>query len=224
MQRLRFTLVGDGSSDRALIPILTWLLREYWEDVPIQAEFSDLRWLPDPPKGLSQRIDKSIELYPCDLLFVHRDAEGESVEKRREEIRESLEWSERGKTLPVICVIPVRMQEAWLLIDESALKMAAGNPSNHQALPMPDVRRLENLPDPKRILHDLLRQASGLQGRRRLKRFDRDLGKCVQRVTQQIDDFHPLRKLAAFRMLEDRVAAHRRHLQQINPTLSTETD
>lgn len=224
MQRLRFTLVGDGSSDRALILILTWLLCQHWDDVPIQSEFSDLRRLPNPPRGLSRRIDKSMELYPCDLLFVHRDAEGESVEKRLEEIRESLERSERGKTLPVICVIPVRMQEAWLLIDESALKMAAGNPSNHQALPMPDVRRLENLPDPKRILHDLLRQASGLQGRRRLKRFDRDLGKCVQRVAQQIDDFHPLRKLAAFRMLEDRVAGHRRHLQQINPTLSTETD
>ena len=113
MQRLRFTLVGDGSSDRALIPILTWLLRQHWDAVPIQSEFSDLRWLPNPPKGLSQRIDKSIELYPCDLLFVHRDAEGESVEKRREEIRESLERSERGRTLPVICVIPVRMQEAW---------------------------------------------------------------------------------------------------------------
>ena len=85
MQRLRFTLVGDGSSDRALIPILTWLLRQYWEGTPIQAEFSDLRWLPNPPKKLSQRIDKSVELYPCDLLFVHRDAEGGSVAERFDE-------------------------------------------------------------------------------------------------------------------------------------------
>lgn len=204
--------MGDGSSDRALIPILTWLLRRHWDDVPIQAEFSDLRRLPNPPRGLSRRIDKSIELYPCDLLFVHRDAEGESVERRLEEIRESLERSERGKTLPVICVVPVRMQEAWLLIDESALKTAAGNPSSRQTLSMPDVRKLEDLPDPKRVLHDLLRQASGLQGRR-LRRFNRDLGICVQRVSQKIDDFHLLRKLAAFRMLEDRVVSHRRHLQ-----------
>ena len=213
MQRLRFTLVGDGSSDRALIPILTWLLRQHWDDVPIQPEFSDLRRLPNPPRKLSQRIDKSIELYPCDLLFVHRDAESESVEKRREEISVSLERSERGKTLPVICVIPVRMQEAWLLIDESALKTAAGDPSNRQALPMPDVRRLEDLPDPKRVLHDLLRQASGFQDRRRrLKRFDRDLGECVQRVAQQIGDFRPLRELAAFRKLENQVARHRQYI------------
>lgn len=209
MQRLRFTLVGDGSSDRALIPILTWLLRQYWKGTPIQAEFADLRRLPNPPKKLSQRIDKSVELYPCDLLFVHRDAEGESVEKRREEISMSLERSDRGKALPVICVVPVRMQEAWLLIDESALKTAAGNPSNRETLPMPDMRRLEDLPDPKNILHKLLRQASGLQGRR-LKHFNRDLGKCVQRVAQQIGDFHLLRTLAAFRTLENQVVVYHR--------------
>ena len=208
MQRLRFTLVGDGSSDRALIPILTWLLRQYWESTPIQAEFSDLRRLPNPPRKLSQRIDKSVELYPCDLLFVHRDAEGESVERRREEISVSLERSDRGKTLPVICVVPVRMQEAWLLIDESALRIAAGNPSGRKTLPMPDMKRLEDLPDPKNILHERLRQASGLKGRR-LKRFNRDLGKYVQRVAQQIGDFHLLRTLAAFRELESQVACHR---------------
>lgn len=213
MQRLRFTLVGDGSSDRALIPILTWLLRQYWEDTPIQAEFADLRRLPNPPGKLSQRIDKGVELYPCDLLFVHRDSEGESMEDRFDEIGKSLALSEKGETLPVVCVVPVRMQEAWLLIDESALKKAVGNPSSRETLPMPDMRKLEGLPDPKNTLHDLLRQASGLQGRR-LRHFNRDLGKCVQRVAQQIGDFHPLRTLAAFRKLESQVVCHRQRIQQ----------
>ena len=211
MKRLRFTLIADGSSDRALVPVLTWLLRQYWGHVPIQPEFSDLRRLRNPPRSLPQRIDRSIELYPCDLLFVHRDAERESVEKRREEIREALERSERGRTLPTICVVPVRMQEAWLLIDESALKKAAGNPTSRQNLPMPDVRRLEDLPDPKKILGDLLREASGFQGRR-LKKFNRDLSKCVHRVAQRIDDFGLLRRLAAFRELERQVACHRKRM------------
>ena len=171
---------------------------------PSSRNFPNLRRLPTPPRDLSRRIDKSMELYPCDLLFVHRDTEGESVEKRSEEIREALEQSERGKTLPVVCVVPVRMQEAWLLIDESALKTAAGNPSSHQALLMPEVRMLEDLLDPKRVLYELLRQASGLQGRR-LRRFNRDLGKCVQRVAQQIGDFRLPRELTAFRQLENQV-------------------
>ena len=209
MKRLRFTLIADGSSDRALVPVLIWLLRQYWEHVPIQPEFSDLRRLRNLPRSLPHRIDRSIELYPCDLLFVHRDAERESVEKRREEIREALERSERGRILPTICVVPVRMQEAWLLIDESALKKAAGNPTSRQNLPMPDVRRLEDLPDPKRVLRDLLREASGFQGRR-LKKFNRDLSRCVQRVAQQIGDFGLLRRLTAFRELERQVACHRK--------------
>ena len=204
-------MVGDGSSDRALIPILRWLLRQHWEGVPIQAEFSDLRPLPNPPRELSRRIDKSMELYPCDLLFVHRDAEGESVEKRSEEIRKALERSERGKILPVVCVVLVRMQEAWLLIDEFALRIAAGNPSGRKPLSMPDLRRLEDLANPKKDLRELLCQASGLQGRR-LKHFKRDLGKCVQRVAQQIGDFRLLRGLTAFRELEERVACHQQRV------------
>ena len=54
-------------------------------------------------------------MYPCDLLFVHRDAERESIEQREKEIRESLEKSAMERTPPVVRVIPVRMQEAWLL-------------------------------------------------------------------------------------------------------------
>ncbi len=75
MRELRFTLVADGSSDRALLPIFIWLLREHFGRIPIQPEFADLRRLPNPPRELFERIAKSVELYPCDLLFVHRDAE-----------------------------------------------------------------------------------------------------------------------------------------------------
>ena len=209
MQGLRFTLVADGSSDRALLPILVWLLREHFGSTPIQPEFSDLRRLPNPPKKLVERIDKSIELYPCDLLFVHRDAERESIDKRQKEIRESLGKS-AIETVPVVCVIPVRMQEAWLLIDESALRKAAGNPQGRQPLSLPDPKKLEDLPDPKQILHELLRQASGLRGRR-VGRFIRDVRSHVHRVAEHIDDFSLLRALTAFQQVEHQVVALRQN-------------
>lgn len=38
MQELRYTLLADGSSDRALLPILTWLLRQSCGAIPIEAE------------------------------------------------------------------------------------------------------------------------------------------------------------------------------------------
>ena len=212
MRGLRFTLVADGSSDVALLPILVWLLREHFGSIPIQPEFADLRRLQNPPFRLFERIARSVELYPCDLLFVHRDAERESIQKRVDEIRESLEQC-AVDTPPVVCVVPVRMQEAWLLIDESALRKAAGNPQGRRPLSVPDPKKLEELPDPKQVLHDLLYQASELRGRR-LKRFVRDVGRHVHRVAEQIDDFSLLRELAAFRQVEFQIATLR---QNCNP-------
>lgn len=87
------------------------------------------------------------------------------------EIEEALEVVKQSIPVPpVICVIPVRMQEAWLLFDEVALRAAAGNPRDHQQLQLPDITKVEQLADPKEILHNLLREASGLTGRR-LKQF-----------------------------------------------------
>ena len=204
MQRLRYTVLGDGSSDRALIPILTWLLRQHCREVPILPMFADLRDLRRPPRILPERIQQSVELYPCEVLFVHRDAERESVDKRAEEIRQAVEKSGLQSPPPVICAIPVRMLEAWLLIDEVALRQASGNPSGNLPLSLPDVNGLETLQDPKETLYTLIRGASGLQGRR-LRHFDRTLPRRLQQVADEIDNFGPLRRLAAFRRLEGEI-------------------
>ena len=198
MQPLRYTLLADGSSDRALLPILTWLLRQSCGAIPIEAEFADLRRLPHPPKKLSERIHWSVELYPCDLLFVHRDAESAPIEEREAEIRKALKESSVEDSVRVVYVVPVRMQEAWLLIDEAALRRAAGNPNGTQPLAMPDVKKLERLADPKQLICELLRQASGLRGRR-LKRFS--WRSSAHRVAEMIGDFSPLYGLAAFQRL-----------------------
>ena len=197
MKRLRYTLVADGPSDRSLIPILTWLLRKSCGPRPIHGEFADLRRLPNPPRTLAERIDRGLELYPCDLLFVHRDAERANVEDRMAEIVRALRKT-KAAPLPVICVIPVRMQEAWLLIDEAALRHAAGNPNGREPLNLPSVGTLEALPDPKDTLHDLLRRASGLRGRR-LASFNERLS--GHRVAEMIEDFRPLYRLTAFQRL-----------------------
>ena len=202
MGRLRYTLVADGSSDSCLIPILTWLLRESCGRRPVQGEFADLRRLPSPPRTLAERIERSVELYPCDLLFVHRDAEGARAEDRIAEIYRAVKQT-KATTLPVICVVPVRMQEAWLLIDDVALRHAAGNPNGREPLDLPSVGSLEALPDAKRVLHELLRRASGLQGRR-LASFNERLS--VHRVAELIEDFRLLRRLTAFQRLAADVA------------------
>ncbi|MCZ6679261.1 MAG: DUF4276 family protein [Candidatus Poribacteria bacterium] len=147
---------------------------------------------------LDDKIRLSLELYPCDLLFVHRDAEREMREKRVNEINQAIEKIVNAVPTAV-CVVPVRMQEAWLLFDESAIRYAAGNRSGSQPLDLPPINRLEELPDPKAELHERLKQASNLSGRR-LKRLP--VNQRALRVAEFIDDFSPLRTLSAFIALE----------------------
>ena len=198
MKEIRYTLLTDGSSDKTLIPILSWLFYQHCPEYAIQPEWADLGRLPIPPKILSERIIKSVELYPCDLLFVHRDAERISREERASEIRQTLAKIAHP---PVVCVVPVRMTEAWLLFDEMAIRKAVGNPNGNQPLELPVIHTIESLSDPKKILHDLLRTASGHVSRRRLNRLS--VGKLAFRVTRLISSFMPLLELAAFRNLEE---------------------
>jgi len=209
MDEIRYTLVSNGSSDRALIPILTWALREKGGVTRIQAEWADLGRLSKPPQTLRDRILKATELYPCDLLFVHRDAERQEPEKRYEEIRNAIhEATSQGFRTPAVCVVPIQMTEAWLLFDEAAIRRAAGNPNGKNPLNIPGLSEIEQIPDPKDILFGILREASGLTGRR-LKKYN--LAESRIRITELISDFSPLRQLCAFQKLEKKISTLKRN-------------
>ena len=90
--------------------------------------------------------------------------------------------------------------EAWLLFDISAITRAAGNPHGRQSFNMPPLRQIEYLADPKATLYEILRNASGLSGRR-LESFNQRV--ALHRITDYIEDFSPLRTLSAFRRLEN---------------------
>lgn len=184
------------------MPILDWLLRANGSSCAIEGSWADLRRLQRPPAGLARRIVMSFDLYPCELLFVRRDAEGEAYDSRRSEIEAALASTTfEGEDRPVsVCVVPVRMREAWLLFDESAIRRAAGNPAGVVPLELPRLNRCEDLPNPKQLLHDLLRTASELGSRRRR---ELSVGPLVHRVAEFTRDFYPLRALPAFAMLEE---------------------
>jgi len=101
-----------------------------------------------------------------------------------------------------IPIVPVRMQEAWLLFDESAIRLAAGNPNGNVALSIPPLARLESLPNPKALLHDLLVTATEYKGRPR-KGFNPS--RAAARLGEILDDFSPLRALPAFEDTERRI-------------------
>jgi hypothetical protein len=83
------TLVSEGSSDRALLPVLRWVLTQH-SGRAFQVQWADLRRLPRPPRILIEKVSTAMELYPCDLLFVHRDADVKTHAHRVQEIRDEL--------------------------------------------------------------------------------------------------------------------------------------
>ncbi len=199
---LRYTLVSDGPTDRALLPIIDWVLLALpsIEERGIEPRWADLRNL-DRGAGLAGKVAQALHHYPCDVLFVHRDAESSEPAVRRhrlEEIRRAMP----PHTVPCIPIVPVRMTEAWLLIDRQAICRAADNPASRADLSLPPLRRLEQESDPKELLHELLIAASEFTGRRRDK-IRGELSWRRVRVAEYIDDFSPLRRLAAFTAFEE---------------------
>lgn len=195
----RFTLLTDGSSDRALTPILKWLLVRNGIRGMLVDQWADFQYRRRPLNRLSDRIEASIEDYPCELLFIHRDAERMSYEDRKAEILAAL-GEVRADHLPAVCVVPVRMQEAWLLFSEAAIRQAARNPNGRVRLDLPGLSDLEHLSDPKAVLHDLLRKASELPARRKF-----EVRVNVHQIAEFARDFSPLLQLRAFQLLDQDV-------------------
>ena len=198
---VQYTLLGDGSSDRALVPVLDWVFRAHLPPATMlaQAQVADLGRLHAPPPlaDLSGRIRVATEVYPCSVLFVHRDAEqADGYERRRAEVEEAIAAAD----IDTLCipVIPVRMMEAWFLFDEPALRRAAGNPNGSVALDLPVASHHERV-HAKDALAAQLRRAAALTGRRARQFRAAD---AVQRLANLVDDFSALRHFSSFRDLE----------------------
>ncbi|MBI4661108.1 MAG: DUF4276 family protein [Verrucomicrobia bacterium] len=201
MNLLRYTLVAEGPSDEVLKYPLHWLLAQGGVMRAIEATFPDLRQWPQPLRGLPDRIRAALVLSdPCDLLFVHRDSDGEPRENRCAEIQRAIEEVAADlRQRPYVCVVPVRMTEAWFLFDEALLRKAVDNPHGRVPLDLPSLSRVESLPDPKELLQQLISTATE-KPPRRLKGFSSTA--AFHRLASLITDFSPLRRLQAFQALE----------------------
>jgi len=184
-------LLGEGNSDRALLPLLSWVVRNA-TDVDATIIWIDPARLP-PARGLADKARLVHTILACDLLFVHRDADKQPADWRYAEIRNAV------GDMAHVPVVPVRMTEAWLLPHESAIREASGRVSGRDDLALPPIGRIEDVADPKAALRDALLSAHGATGRRR-SRFDP--GAAIYRLADLVEDWSPLRRLPSFRRLE----------------------
>jgi len=157
-------MLVDGSSDEPLGRHVEAIARRHDVSLDVVAPEFDRMDMP-PGRRVHDRLACMLELDPdFDVLIVHRDAERESIEDRLIEIRTAMESARID--WPTVPVIPVRMTEAWLLLDEQAIREVAGRPTGIDPLELPTVAEVEAQPDPKAHLQQALASASGLSGRR----------------------------------------------------------
>ncbi|MDI9313008.1 MAG: DUF4276 family protein [Limnohabitans sp.] len=202
MSEIKITLIGDGSSDKILTIVSKWVLDNKFPQLHTSISFADFRQLKNPPdkSNIQKQIEFAKRYYPFDLLIYHRDAETTDinmVETRKKEVLEQIE--EKHKNI-VICVIPVKMMETWLLINKEAIKKAAGNRNFKEKIDLPSINCLEKTPNPKDKLIEILKTVSGLTGRK-LSKFKAH--QAVHYVAENISDYSVLRKLNAFRIFEN---------------------
>ncbi|MFD7593198.1 hypothetical protein ACFV6D_09205 [Kitasatospora sp. NPDC059812] len=185
----RVLFIGEGSSDNGLVPHVESIAVRRGLDVSITVpDFGLLR--PPPGHSVRDKLRAARKLHGTyDLVVVQRDADRGPAQDRRNEIEEAVcaEWP----GLRHVAVVPVRMLEAWLLLDEACLRQVAENPSGRVSLDLPKGIAAEKVADPKQLLKDSLAQASEYKGRR-LSQFQKRFSQHRLRMLELLDPEGPV--------------------------------
>ena len=215
---VRFILLCEGSSDRALVPHLRQLLSHCGAPVVVGSAIA-LSTIRDPGQGRGSVLERKIHAIlsnesEIDLLFIHRNADAAGFEDRSREIAEALRNPEfETDHAPVI---PVRTTEAWILLDEDAIRRVAGNPRGRQPLNLPRPARVEREVDPKRTLETALTTASGHSGHR-LRKFRSGFGQQRRILLEQLPVGGALDEVPAWLRLKEAVLELIREPHRRNP-------
>ena len=189
-----FAFLCEGSSDTGLIAHLETLLVHFGAQ--------EVTGMPDTRKGtiparLRQLLTEETGT-GIDMVFIHRDSDGPDRNGREREIRRGVE--ESGFPHPLIPVIPVQETEAWLLLDEQAIRDVVAS-KGKQSLRLPKPNAIEGTRKPKEILQKALLAASETSGRR-LKKEKNSFNHHRRVLLQRLDPFGAVRDLPSWQCLE----------------------
>ncbi len=201
---LRFLLVCEGSSDAALIPHISRLVIQNGQTDP-----QGIAW--PGSRSLDQKIlEGLVNFGSCDLLLVHRDADSlvetasSGPQKRANEIEVAVRDS--GYSGPWVAIVPVRMTETWLLMDEEAIRQVSRRPHDNTPLGLPSPGQVESESDPKGCLEQALLTASGMSGRR-LQKYKRDIPHLRRRLLEELPQGGPLQQVPSWVRFRDNLLA-----------------
>ncbi|MEH0443613.1 DUF4276 family protein [Streptomyces sp. B21-102] len=201
---LRILFTGEGTSDDGLVPHIEAVAASSGKAVSITSPdfgrlgFTSCHAVPEKLREVRKFGDD------YDLIIVHRDADGTSGDDRREEVAKAVaaEWPGH----PHIAVVPVRMLEAWLLLDEASIRQVAENPNGRMKLNLPTGVAAEKVVDPKKLLKDTLAAASGCTGRR-LAGFQKRFPHHRHKLLERLDPYGPVSQLPSWQTFMDDLKA-----------------
>ncbi len=200
---MQYVLITEGSDDKMLSSPIEWLLEQHCS-VPFSGEWANPSALDDASRTLEIRFLQVLKFYPADIYFIHRDTDTFSRGDRVREINDAAVNS--GLNVPYVCVVPVRMTEAWFLFSEDAIRCAADRSRGRVQLTLPAHAEVQRRADPKVIMEEKLVIASELSGRK-LKQFRADMARRKSLIATGISDYSPLRAHEAFRLFEAELIA-----------------
>ena len=195
----RFLLVCEGSSDAPLAFHIQRLFESCGYPRPDFNVSSEGRFLVD-------KIRSGFAMAPqYDVLFIHRDADSAVADPRYREITEAVQRA--GYDGPWVGIVPVRMTESWLLLDEAAIRNAAGNPNGRIRLDLPSPAEAERMADPKSALRSAIIAGAEVQGRRR-RTLTKRLPGMRDQLLENLPVGGPLEQLESWtRFRDDTLAA-----------------
>ena len=204
MKTLTMTLFPEGATDArfltALIPrVVVAMLhergRQELDVLPPRVVFSKKE------KRLDKIVDVAEQAYGSHLLLIHADADSQTaVPALRERIQPGVEKVLQSVPTHELCrhivpIVPIHMQEAWLLADGEMLCDQIGTNVPLSALSIPaKPHQIETLADPKTELKRIVDQATESRSRRR-RPFD--IGSLYTPLGERID-LTKLGKLPAY--------------------------
>ena len=203
---VRFLLICEGASDGALVHHIRALLIQHGAT---EADGSSFHY----GTSLTEKVKQGLALSGLpDLLFVHRDADhyrdthAAGAAKRYEEITTAVQSLNHNG--PYVRIVPVRMTEAWLLLNECEIRRVAGKPGGRDNLGLPVVQKIESIPDPKKFLKEILLRAGSPKGTRRKKNFKNNFGEHRRQLIENLPARGPLEYLDSWvRFRKDTIAA-----------------
>ncbi|WP_432954880.1 hypothetical protein [Micromonospora haikouensis] len=190
--------VAEGTSDQPLAELIESLFCERGVELSLSQPPFEL--LSGVAKDVRSRVQAGLDLMhdPVDLLVVHRDADNAGHTARLNEIRGAVVELSGGAAL--VPIIPVRMTEAWLLLDEAAIRKVAENPTGRARLGLPKIHEVESVADPKALLRDCILAAAEVTGRRR-DRVRARFNEHRRQLLWMLDPTGPIRRLSSWQRL-----------------------